>query len=83
LGRSAPRWHLPLRPVRAAAGIGELASRLIGRAPLLSRASINKYMEDIVVESDRIRAELGFVPGFDLRAGWCEAIAAMREAGEL
>ncbi len=83
LGRTPPRWHVPLWPVRAGVGLVESAARVVGARPLVSRATIDKYTEDIAVDSRRIRDELGFAPRYDLRAGWREAIAGMREAGEL
>jgi nucleoside-diphosphate-sugar epimerase len=83
LGRHPPRWHLPLRPARAGVGLVEDAARLLqARAPV-TRATLDKYTEDKVVDSRRIRRELGFVPRYDLRAGWRETIDAMREAGEI
>ena len=83
LGRTPPRWHVPLWPARAGAGLVESAARVVGARPLVSRATIDKYTEDIAVDSRRIRDELGFAPRYDLRAGCREAIAEMREAGEL
>ena len=46
------------------------AMRLIGRHSPISRATIDKYTEDIAVEGKRIQHELGFVPQYDLGAGW-------------
>jgi UDP-glucose 4-epimerase len=83
LGRTPPRWHVPLWPVWAGVGLFESVARVVGARPLVSRAAIDKYTEDIAVDSRRIRDELGFAPRYDLRAGWREAIAGMREAGEL
>lgn len=83
LGRTPPRWHVPLWPVRAGVGLVERAARVVGVRPLVSRATIDKYTEDIAVDSGRIRDELGFAPRYDLRAGWREAIGQMREAGEI
>lgn len=47
-------------PVRIAAGMIEDAMRLIGRRSPIGRATIEKYIEDIAVEGQRIRTELGF-----------------------
>ena len=74
---------MPLFPVRAGAGVLERVARVAGARSPVSRATIDKYTEDIAVDSRRIRDELGFAPRYDLRAGWREAIAGMREAGEL
>jgi nucleoside-diphosphate-sugar epimerase len=62
--------------------VEEVAGRLGLRAPSL-RASIDKYCEDVAVDSRRIQAELGFIPQVDLLSGWQETIREMRENGEL
>ncbi len=83
LGHSAPRFSIPSGPARLAAGVvEEVAGRLGLRAPSL-RASIDKYCEDVAVDSRRIQAELGFIPQVDLLSGWQETIREMRENGEL
>lgn len=83
LGRRPPRWTLPVAPVRLAAGWIEDTCKLMGRTSSIGRATIDKYVEDVQVSSDRIRFELGFRPQVDLNTGWHETIAAMRAAGEL
>jgi nucleoside-diphosphate-sugar epimerase len=74
LGRKPPGLSLPVGPVRFAAGIVEDAARLTGFSPPIVRATIDKYTEDIAVDSRRIQKELGFVPQYDLAAGWKETI---------
>jgi nucleoside-diphosphate-sugar epimerase len=78
LGRKPPRLSLPLGPARVAAGILDLAARSFGHR-LAMRTRLNKYTEDVAVSCNRIQSELGFVPEFDLAAGWNESIAEMRE----
>ena len=70
LGRRPPRFSIPVGPVRITAGIIEDIMRLIGRHTPISRATIDKYTEDIAVEGKRIQTELGFAPRYDLSAGW-------------
>ncbi len=36
----------------------------------VGRATIDKYTEDIAMAGQRIQKELGFVPQYDLSAGW-------------
>jgi nucleoside-diphosphate-sugar epimerase len=48
-----------------------------------TKASIDKYTEDIAVDGSLIQKELGFVPRYDLKAGWEETIREMRESGAL
>ncbi len=83
LGRTPPRFRLPVRPVRLLAGLLEDAARLLGRESPIGRGAIDKYTEDIAVEGRRIQAELGFQPQYNLAAGWREAIREMRQAGDL
>jgi len=83
LGRTPPRYSLPLKPVRWAAGLLEDAARVIGRQSPIVRATIDKYTEDIAVSGDKIRRLLGFVPQYDLESGWRETVDDMRQAGEL
>ena len=79
LGRKPPRLSLPVGPVRFAAGIVEDLVRLVGRQAQISRATIEKYTEDIAVDGSLIQKELGFVPQYDLKTGWEETIREMRE----
>jgi len=44
---------------------------------------VDKYTEDMAVDSSMIRSELGFMPEYDLSRGWGETIDLMRRAGEL
>jgi UDP-glucose 4-epimerase len=83
LGRRRPSLTLPVRPARIAAGILEDMQRLIGRNPKIGRSTIDKYTEDVAVDSTRIQRELGFVPQMNLSAGWEQTIREMREHGDL
>ncbi|MBA4398204.1 MAG: UDP-glucose 4-epimerase [Syntrophus sp. (in: bacteria)] len=78
LGRKPPGLSLPIGPVRYAAGIVEDAARLTGFSSPITRATIDKYTEDIAVDGSRIQKELGFVPQYDLKTGWEETIREMR-----
>lgn len=81
LGRLPPRFSLPAAPVRIAIGGFEDALKMISLAPPVTRATIDKYLEDVAVECRLIQKELGFTPGFDLTAGWEEAVREMRCPG--
>lgn len=83
LGRTPPHMSLPVGPARFLAGIVEDAVRLVGRQSPIGRTTIDKYTEEIKVDSRRIQTELGFVPRIDLAAGWKETIEEMRQNGEL
>lgn len=83
LGRKPPWFSLPAVPVRFGVGILENGARLCGCRSPLTRATIDKYREDIAVESNRIQRELGFVPRYDLDTGWRETIQERLERGIL
>jgi UDP-glucose 4-epimerase len=83
LGRRPPRFSAPVGPTRFAAGVIEDIGQLVGRRFPIGRATIDKYIEDVAVDSQRIQRELEFVPQFDLKAGWRETVREMQKNGEL
>ena len=83
LGRNPPRLSLPVGPARFFAGLMEDTFRLVGRKSPIGRETIDKYTEDIAVDSQLIQEELGFVPKFGLSAGWKDTVQEMRRSGEL
>ncbi len=83
LGRKPPRLSLPVGPTRTLLGFLEKGCRAVGLNPPITRAIIDKYTEDIAVDSSLIQKELGFVPQFDLKTGWKETVEEMRRRGEL
>jgi UDP-glucose 4-epimerase len=83
LGRKPPRASLPVGPVRLLACFLEDGARLIGRQSPIVRASIDKYTEDVAVDSQRIQAQLGFVPLYDLATGWKQTVQEMQRTGDL
>ena len=74
LGRKQPRLSLPVGPTRTLIGLIEKGSHVIGLKPPITKAIIDKYTEDIAVDSQRIRTELGFKPQYDLQSGWRETV---------
>lgn len=83
LGRNAPRYAIPVAPIRFTAGLLEDLGQTIGyRAPIV-RATIDKYTEDIAVSSRRIQERLQFKPQYDLYTGWRETVEELRRSGEL
>jgi UDP-glucose 4-epimerase len=83
LGRRPPRFSLPIATTRTTAGMLEDGAKLFGRRSPITRSTIDKYTEDIAVDSERIQKELGFKPQYDLRTGWKETVREMRESGAL
>ena len=83
LGRTPPRFWVPVGPVRFMAGLVEDTLRLVGRKSPIGRDTIDKYTEDVAVDSQLIQRELGFKPEFNLQTGWQETVTEMRKMGEL
>lgn len=83
LGRPAPRLYVPLPVAQAGAAGLEYAFALVGRRAPLTRATLDKFIEDAAYSDQRIQIELGFRPAYDLKAGWQETIAELRRKGEL
>lgn len=69
LGRSQMRLSIPLSAALVAAAPIEMASRLLGRDPRISRARIRKFAHDrTVFEAEKVR-KAGFTPSFTLEEG--------------
>ncbi len=83
LSRRPPRFRLPRKPVCFAAGILEHCARLLSLSCPLTRDTIDKFTEDMAVDSRLIQQRLGFSPKYDISAGWKEAIAEMSRQGRL
>lgn len=80
LGRKPPRLSLPVGPIRMVAGLIEKGSNMIGIKAPITRETIDKYVEDIAVDGSFIQRELGFVPQYDLKAGWEETIKERKDS---
>ena len=83
LGRRSPRLVLPVAPVRCLAGLLEDCSRLCRLRSPIVRATVDKYTEDLAVDGRRFHTRIGFVPQYNLAAGWQETVAEMRKSGEI
>ncbi len=83
MGKSRPGFALPVNPVRFLAGLMEDISGKLGFNSPINRATVDKYVEDIAVDSTLIQSELGFRPEYGLFEGWKETVEAMKTNGEL
>jgi len=83
LGHRPPAFRLPAGPVRRLAGIIEDGSRLCGLSAPVFRATIDKYTEDVAVDGREFYRQLGFIPEYDLAAGWRETVDEMGQSGDL
>ncbi len=72
---SGPLFHLPERPVRMLAAAIEDIFAVAGKRAPIGRVTIDKFLEDVAVSGEKIEAELGFRPQYDLESGWREALA--------
>lgn len=83
VGRKSPRLSLPVAPVRLGVGAVETLARLVRVRPPVTRALLEKYLEDVAVSGEKIRRQLGFQPAYDLQRGWSEAAEILRASGAL
>ena len=74
LGRKPPRFSLPAGPMRTVAGLITKGAGFLGRKAPITRETVDKYTEDIAVDGSLFKKEIGFVPQFDLKAGWRDAV---------
>jgi UDP-glucose 4-epimerase len=83
LDRRPPLLALPARPVRILAGFLEDCTRICGLRSPVVRATIDKYTEDMAVDGRRFCTQIGFVPQYNLAAGWRETVAGMRQSNDI
>ncbi|MBF0234173.1 MAG: NAD-dependent epimerase/dehydratase family protein [Desulfamplus sp.] len=83
LGRKLPKLSLPVDLTRTLVSLIEKGCSIINLKPSVTRAMIDKYTEDIAVDGSLIQKELGFIPQYDIKAGWEETIKEMRKSGAL
>jgi nucleoside-diphosphate-sugar epimerase len=77
LGRTVPRWTVPLVLLQASAKLGDVAGRLGLPAPINSDA-LEKLLGSACYSSERIQRDLGFRPEHFLRDVVPEMVAAYR-----
>jgi len=73
LGRRPPGWHAPVGPVRAFLRLASVVDRRLPRM-------LDKYLEEIAVDSSRIQRELGFLPSTGLIEGWKKTVDAIHRS---
>lgn len=79
LGMKSPKWSVPVGLLRFIVGFLETGARLTRQEIPISQAIIDKYVEDVAVDGRRIQQELGFVPAYDLVAGWKDMVAELNQ----
>jgi UDP-glucose 4-epimerase len=83
LGRRSPHLQLPAGPVHFLAGLLEDCARLCGLHSPIVRATVDKYTEDLAVDGGLFHKQIGFVPQYNLAAGWRETVTGMRQSGDI
>ena len=68
---------------RLAVGLSEDAVGVGGCPALVSRATVDKFIEDVGVDGSLITREFVFHPDLDLEREWTETIADMRRGSDL
>ncbi len=68
---------MPLAFVRLPVTAGTMALRLLGRRPPRAAAVLDKYLEDVIVSSQKIERAIGFVARHDVNAGRVLAVRDM------
>jgi UDP-glucose 4-epimerase len=71
--RQPPAYYLPEGPARVGAALCDGALRL-GRRSAIAGPLLDKMLEDLAVNGQRMQNVLGFKPMFDLDTGWAETI---------
>ena len=83
LDRQPPRIAVPFAFARFTVNTVETLFRAVGRRPPVTKATLDKYVENVAVSGERIRRELGFVPEWNLADGWRETVRRLRQEGRV
>lgn len=83
LGRTAPRWHVPLWPILAAAVVMEKTLSPLGIQPPLHRRRLDFFRKSFVFSTAKARRLLGFTAAVPFAAGTVETATWYREQGYL
>jgi nucleoside-diphosphate-sugar epimerase len=75
LGKTPPRWTIPLWLLAAVATAGSLIEHTTGRAMPLNRSSLGKLVGDAWLSSEKLRGDLGFQPTRTLQTTIAELVA--------
>jgi nucleoside-diphosphate-sugar epimerase len=78
LGKSIPRWHVPLGALEALAGVGDVIGRLRGRRFVFDSDALDKLTGNAWFSSGKIARELAFQPRMTFEAALPELIAWYR-----
>jgi dihydroflavonol-4-reductase len=83
LGRSPPRWRLPMWPFLAAAVVFEHSLAPFGIAPPLHRRRLDFFRKSFIFNTMKARTLLNFTPAIGFKAGALQTANWYRDAGYL
>ncbi len=83
LGRTAPRWHVPMWPFLAAAVVMEKTLSPLGIQPPLHRRRLDFFRKSFVFSTAKAQRLLGFTAAVPFAAGTVETANWYREQGYL
>lgn len=66
LGKTIPKWHMPLFAFKALATVGDLAAKVFKRRMPFNSDAMSKLFGSAQYDSKQIQAELDFQPRYDL-----------------
>lgn len=75
LGRNAPRFHIPKAPALMFATFADKTFSAIGKPQVNFGLLLQKLMEDVAVNGNKISRDLGFRSRVSLQSGWQKAIS--------
>jgi nucleoside-diphosphate-sugar epimerase len=81
VGAPAPRWHVPLAPVMAAAYVCDVVFRPLGIQPPLYPRRVQFFSKDRAVDITKARTVLGYEPQVSLSEGLRRTADWYREVG--
>ena len=81
LGRGSPKIRISENVVRRIMGFFEDAFEFCGQRAPVGRFTVDKLLEDLAVDGDRLRHDLGYRPEIDLETGWKKCIESLEGDG--
>ena len=82
LGRSEPKWNVPISVLRAAAGIGDAIGGIRGRPFFFDSITLNKLIGSAWYSSEKVERDLGFRPMHTLETALPEIVKDYRRRVE-
>jgi UDP-glucose 4-epimerase len=80
LGRSAPRWAVPIGLLKLLAAVGDLIGKVKGRAFVFNSMTLEKLIGSAWYSSAKIALELGYQPTRSLEDSLPEMIVEYRNS---